>query len=444
MHTYHLTKCLLLFHSLRRNFFTSSGLLISCFLFCLVSAYATVITVPGDFPAIQSAIDSANDGDEIIVSPGTYVENINFKGKNIIVRSTDPTSPSLVATTVIDGANSDTVVTFTGTELTTCVLAGFTITNGYASLGGGIFGNGTLATIQNNIIADNTAYRGGGLYECNGIIQNNHINNNTATGYGGGLCKCNGIVQDNIISFNTVSSPPGAPDCGGGGICDCDGIIQNNTISDNLVSGATINIGGGLFFCDGLIQNNVISGNSAIGTYSFGGGVSHFHGTIQNNIIFGNSATTGGGLSVCNGTIQNDTIYANAAVARGGGLFSCDNIIRNCIIWENMAPDDAELADCSIPSYSTIKDWTGGGTGNIVADPKLVNPLLGDFHLQSTSPCIDAGCMVSGLEEDFEGDPRPFDGTPEPRGDGSDIDIGADEFIMGSTAVHHKNWVLYE
>ena len=88
---------------------------------------------------IQGAIDAAQEGCEIIVSPGTYYENINFNGKNIILRSTDPTSPTLVASTIIDGRSSDTVVTFSGAESPECVLSGFTITNGAASFGGGIY-----------------------------------------------------------------------------------------------------------------------------------------------------------------------------------------------------------------------------------------------------------------------------------------------------------------
>ena len=47
-----------------------------------------VINVPGDFPTIQAGIDAANNDDTVEVSPGTYFENIDFKGKLITVMST--------------------------------------------------------------------------------------------------------------------------------------------------------------------------------------------------------------------------------------------------------------------------------------------------------------------------------------------------------------------
>jgi hypothetical protein len=73
----------------------------------------------------------------------------------------------------------------------------------------------------------------------------------------------------------------------------------------------------------------------------------------------------------------------------------------------------------------------------------LADPANGDFHLQPASPCIDAGCNVSGLAVDFEGDARPYDGTLNPRGDGSDFDIGADEFMPGPASVNPGMWTLY-
>ena len=54
-----------------------------------VSARSAVIHVPQDHSTIQEALDAAQNGDTILVDPGTYIELIDFKGKAITVRSSD-------------------------------------------------------------------------------------------------------------------------------------------------------------------------------------------------------------------------------------------------------------------------------------------------------------------------------------------------------------------
>src|SRR5665648_178753 len=54
-----------------------------------------------DYSSIQVAIDAAVDGQTIVVCTGTYSENIVFDGRNIIVRSSDPSDPAIVAATII-------------------------------------------------------------------------------------------------------------------------------------------------------------------------------------------------------------------------------------------------------------------------------------------------------------------------------------------------------
>jgi len=242
-------------------------------------ANAITIRVPQDFATIRAAINSATDGDEIVVSPGVYVENVNFRGKNVILRSVNPTDRSTVEATIVDGNQKGSVVTFAGTETASAVLSGFTVKNGSASVGGGISGNGTTARIEHNVITSNSTSgsgysHGGGLYWCDGTIQNNVITSNSTSGsgyysHGGGLYGCDGTIQNNVITNNSAGGTYG----GGGGLCGCHGTIQNNVIANNSASGG----GGGLYWCDGTIQNNVIANNSAGG----GGGLYWCGGTIQ-------------------------------------------------------------------------------------------------------------------------------------------------------------------
>lgn len=99
------------------------------------------------FRTIQKGIDTSADGCTVIVRPGTYTENIHFHGKDITLISTNHTDQLVVQNTIIDGNDANSVATFSGNETNCCVLSGFTITHGKAPQRGGIYGNGTRATV---------------------------------------------------------------------------------------------------------------------------------------------------------------------------------------------------------------------------------------------------------------------------------------------------------
>ena len=212
---------------------------------------------------------------------------------------------------------------------------------------------------------------------------------------------CTATIQNNTIASNSGYL--------GGGLCDCGGTIQNNTIMGNSATG-DYSRGGGLYGCDGAIQNNTIVGNSA--GYS-GGGLDRCNGTIRNNTITANSAACGGGLYDCGGIIQNNTITGNSATYARGGLDACNGAIQNCIIWGNTAPSGPQLYRSSIPTYSCIEGWTWGGERNIAADPLFVDAQAHDYRLQVGSPCIDAGKNEDWLwtVTDLDGNPRVWNGT---------------------------------
>ncbi|MHC4646257.1 MAG: PKD domain-containing protein [Planctomycetota bacterium] len=114
------------------------------------------LTIARTYLSIQEAIDDALPGNEIVLSPGVwqYMESINFNGKKLIVRSTDPNDPDIIAATVIRGDKRRPVVTFCGGEDQSCLLTGFTITDGNE----GIYCNLACPTITNcNIVGNGDA-----------------------------------------------------------------------------------------------------------------------------------------------------------------------------------------------------------------------------------------------------------------------------------------------
>ena len=140
-----------------------------------------VIKIPSDYTSIQSAIDVASDGDTVSVSAGTYKENIDFKGKYIVVMGENK------ETTIIDGNQNGSVVTFGNEETSNAQLIGFTIQNGtgggpYGKDGGGILCySNSNPTLNNLRILNNQSQRGGGIacLDAEPIIKNSFISNNT-------------------------------------------------------------------------------------------------------------------------------------------------------------------------------------------------------------------------------------------------------------------------
>ena len=297
----------------------------------LFSETRRTIRVPDDFATIQEALDEAQKGDEIIVSPGTYREQLNIYHKDIILRSTDPLDPSVVSQTIIDGEGRYSVVNFGGTETEQCVLEGFTITGGMGGNGGGINGNGARATIRNNRIVNNeatgawpTGHVGGGLFACHGLIVNNEIAENRAKD-GGGLHSCHGVIRNNHIHHNTAVGVYYSSS-GGGGLAYCQGLIVGNEIDHNERSG--------IRFCNDLIQNNHIHHNTAID----GGAIHDSRAIITDNIIEYNRAVfNGGAIFKGRGMIRNNTIRENQSGSDGGVFYSCEGEILENTIKDNQS-----------------------------------------------------------------------------------------------------------
>jgi hypothetical protein len=107
-------------------------------------------------------------------------------------------------------------------------------------------------------------------------------------------------------------------------------------------------------------------------------------------------------------------VLYNCTVANNvGGTANCTNY--NSIVYSNAAPDDSG----SIFSFCCTS-LPETGLGNFTNSPAFVDPVNGNFRLQSNSPCINAcnNAYVVGAT-DLDGNPRISGGT---------VDMGAYEF----------------
>jgi len=365
-----------------------------------------IINVPDDYASIQEAIYAAENGDEVVIAPGEYQEApINFQGKAITVRSTDPGNSDIVAATIIRGVQGHPVFNFHMNEGPFSILSGLTITGGDYRHGGGISCTDTSPTITNNIITGNNAVWGAGI--CCGKtneamtrptprIVNNTITGNTVTQSGGGIfCRdTSAFIEDNTIMDNEAAF------YGGGISSRGENIISRNKILNNRSEhGAGIEVGE-----SDTVVNNLICKNSSIHqgpcSLTMGGGI-YCHGqpAIINNTISHNSADLGGGIHCCSSecTIKNCII----AFAIGcGGIYvrpgNPEPAISYCDVFENEGGN-----------YANIQDLTGL-RGNISENPRFANVDTNDYHLSSQtgrwdpsvelwvkdathSSCIDAG-----------------------------------------------------
>jgi len=319
--------------------------------------------------------------DTVVVLPGVYNDSLTFGTGAVVVRSEKGAKA-----TVIDATGYDGAIFFGVGVPTSTVLDGFTIRGasklGIMAQGQRIVGT-TAITITSSPEIKNCIIRGnGGSLGASGAglrleyskvnLHNNLIDSNISSGSGGGIfCyRSAPSIWNNRIQYNQAT-----PEGDGGGIL----------VTDTL-DASTI-----------LIQNNLIIGNYA----AIDGGGAYFSGDhvlFANNLVYGNSSRVnalGAGLigdygdqTIANNIFANNSPYA--VFCYGGAIFQA-----NCFFGNLPATQMSILCPTASGNFDGV-------------DPQFVDSAGDDFHLQPTSPMIEAGVTPPAgvYAYDYDGFPR--------------------------------------
>lgn len=319
---------------------------------------------------------------------------------------------------------------------------------GAAGTGGGIavFGSTVLEIISTRI----TANRGGG-----------GGSDSAYDGETGGLAaheastidmrEC--TVDANLGGANSLYSNGGT---GGMVLSGGSALVRRSVIADNI--GATPGgVGGIVMNSQALIESSRLTGNHGgdgyigyLGSIHLGGaGGITGGGTIRSSLIDNNIAGTAADteLAAAGGVTAGPTttITSCTIVGNVGGASPITGSVGASAIEVVVGP--LTLVDCIVSGDGASPLFTGAvsalaanhsciaggfpGLGNIDVDPMFVHAASGNYHLDASSPCIDAGDSAITLSFlDLDGDGRVFDGV---------VDIGADEFVAGLLAAGSGN-----
>ncbi|MCL7488217.1 MAG: hypothetical protein M8357_08615 [Desulfobulbaceae bacterium] len=338
------------------------------------AADLTVCSSGADYTTIQAAINASASGQVIEVCDGTYTENLVLDNKDIVLRSQNGAS-----VTIIDGnggtTNQSTVLVRNGDSST---IDGFTIQNGAGTYsfdpwngdGGGLNILGSSApTISDCIVTGNSAVDdGGGISVAGGsaaTILNTEIDANTAGQSGGG-------IYSDTSSLTIIGAT-----------------VSNNT---------SVNGGGGIYASASYLDmsDSTVSGNKTTASGQNGGGIAlyaasaAFTSTIDNCIIEANEAvdnsTTpaaggkGGGIFLTAGaTPASTTLNISRSYVRGNKSWSHGGGINL-----SSTTSTANITNCILSGNKVYASWAdGGGVGNSNDGPA---PALGGtiYVLNST------------------------------------------------------------
>ena len=383
--------------------------------------------------------NNSGGGMAIWESAGTSIEGCRFSGNTV---------------TGSYGGGALTIRNVSGTT----TITGCTFSNNSCAGGGGAIYHFSdyddSVTISDSSFTSNrttTAY-GGALAMAGGsTISNCSFTGNSATnttnGSGGAIYATDdyrGTIENCTFDGNTANDK--YSNRGGGAILFSAGVgpvaVQKSSFSNNscVGHGGAISI----FRADITLSECTFLKNRVRNYDASGGALSNYGASprIENCLFAGNgSHGTGGAMANLLDTmsspdlpsspeIYNCTFTENFAKNQGGAITneSANPVITNSILWANQSlyTNYNEMYNSGSSPVVSYTDIAGGygGDSNLNDNPLFVTSgtynynmantidddtwTQGDYHLQASSPCLDAGTDADMPAVDLEGLSRPY------------------------------------
>jgi len=331
------------------------------------------VRVPQDHATIQAALDAAaavTTEVAVVVAPGEYNESVTIPNMlwDCRVMGTSPTNRPVLC---MSNHPADLV-----TLDSSVLFESFVFRN--------IGSNGTGRTVW---AGTDNVHAGFVNCEFSGNRENSALLRVQIPGFGNGVCL---YVRDTQF-FNNMSNETllSLADKTTEGWMEPWSWIKNCSFSNNLVTGSLLSYtetdrhfcGGSLTFVGNTASDLVC--NAATGT------MTNVTLAIDNSVWWTNTG---------NWRAENDghTRFRNCTFAgNSGDLIAGGNstvTVQNCIFWENSLNLTESLGGVLLVDYTdTDAACPRAGAGNLNTNPLFVSAATGDFHLEATSACIDAG-----------------------------------------------------